>query len=148
MGWTRLAVTRRDRLKLADCINGKLEVTGKEGGKGRKKKRSLVEKRRGRRGCCRQFRRPLVVAGHQLVAATRMVATMAQMTASTARERREEKEADGDDDEAEWKMVVTVPITQEGEGATENRGGRGNGSRRKEANNASVGPFLYIKQYN
>ena len=34
-----LAVTRRDRLKLADCIDGKLEVTGKEGGKGRKKRR-------------------------------------------------------------------------------------------------------------
>ena len=34
-----LAVTRRDRLKLADCIDGKLEVTEKEGGKGRKKRR-------------------------------------------------------------------------------------------------------------
>ena len=49
MGWTRLAVTRRDRLKLADCINGKLEVTEKEGGKGRKKRRGKEREKEGGR---------------------------------------------------------------------------------------------------
>ena len=39
MGWTMLAVTRRDRLKLADCIDGKLEVTGKEGREGKEEEK-------------------------------------------------------------------------------------------------------------
>ena len=58
---------------------------------------------------------------------------MAQMTASTARERREEKEADGDDDEAEWKMVVMVPIKQ-GKGKKRNviKGEKGASPKRKE----------------